>query len=73
MVKYQTKRIYLRSFTKDDANLIYQLDGDSEVMKYITLGIPRAFNEVNDIYLPKILKSYSEDYTFGIFAAYLNN
>ena len=73
MINYKTKRIHLRPFTKDDANLIYQLDGDSDVMKYITLGIPRTLNEVNDIYLPKILKSYSRDNAFGIFAAYLNN
>ena len=54
-------------------NLIYQLDGDSDVMRYITPGILRTFDEVNDVYLPKILKSYSEDNAFGIFAAHLIN
>ena len=54
-------------------NLIYQLDGYSDVMRYITPGILRTFYEVNDVYLPKILKSYSEDNAFGIFAAHLIN
>ena len=54
-------------------NLIYQLDGDSDVMKYITPGILRTFDKVNDVYLPKILKSYSEDNAFGIFADHLIN
>ena len=42
----KSKRIYLRRFTMDEADLLFQLDGDADVMKYITLGIPRTMNEV---------------------------
>ena len=69
----KTKRIYLRRFTKDEADLLFQLDGDADVMKYITLGIPRTLDEVIEKSMPRILKSYQDKTDFGIFAAYLIN
>ena len=42
----KTRRILLKKFSKDDINLIIDLDGDSDVMKYITLGKARSFNEI---------------------------
>ena len=69
----KTKRIYLRRFTMDEADLLFQLDGDSDVMEYITLGIPRTMDEVIEKSMPKILKSYQDKSDFGIFAAYLIN
>ena len=69
----KSKRIYLRRFTKDEADLLFQLDGDADVMKYINLGIPRTMNEVIEKSMPRILKSYQDKSEFGIFAAYLIN
>ena len=69
----KTKRIYLRRFTIDEADLLFQLDGDTDVMKYITLGIPRTMDEVIEKSMPRILKSYQDKSDFGIFAAYLIN
>ena len=57
----------------DEADLLFQLDGDADVMKYITLGIPRTMNGVIKESMPRILKSYQDKSDFGIFAAYLNN
>ena len=34
----KTERIELKKFSKNDINLLFELDGDSEVMKYLTLG-----------------------------------
>ena len=56
-----------------EADLLFQLDGDADVMKYITLGIPRTIDEVIEKSMPRILKSYQDKTDFGIFAAYLNN
>ena len=50
----KTKRIYLRKFTMDETDLLFQLDGDADVMKYITLGIPRTMNEVIEKSMPRI-------------------
>ena len=63
----KTKRIYLRKFTMDEADLLFQLDGDADVMKYITLGIPRTMDEVIEKSMPRILKSYQGKKDFGIF------
>ena len=57
----------------DEADLLFQLDGDADVMKYITLGIPRTMDEVIEKSMPRILKSYQDKTDFGIFAAYLIN
>ena len=57
----------------DEADLLFQLDGDPDVMKYITLGIPRTMNEVIKESMPRILNSYQDKSGFGIFAAYLIN
>ena len=73
MYMIKTKRIYLRRFTMDEADLLFQLDGDADVMKYITLGVPRTMDEVIEKSMPRILKSYQDKTDFGIFAAYLIN
>jgi ribosomal-protein-alanine N-acetyltransferase len=46
----ETKRLILRRFTKDDANHLYLLDNDPEVMRYINGGTPTPFEIIqNDI------------------------
>ena len=57
----------------DETDLLFQLDGDADVMKYITLGIPRTLDEVIEKSMPRIFKSYQDKTDFGIFAAYLIN
>ena len=57
----------------DEADLLFQLDGDEDVMKYINLCIPRTMDEVIEKSMPRILKSYQGKKDFGIFAAYLIN
>jgi RimJ/RimL family protein N-acetyltransferase len=68
----KTRRILLKKFSKNDINLIMDLDGDSDVMKYITLGKARSFDEIKKKSFPRILNSYSNGEHYGIFAAYLN-
>ena len=62
----KTERIYLRRFTDVETDLLFQLDGDADVMKYITLGIPRTMDEVIENSMPRILKSYLDKSDFGI-------
>ena len=69
----ETERIYLKKFREGDTDLLFQLDGDADVMKYITLGVTRTMEEVIDKSMPRILQSYKERSDFGIFAAYLND
>ena len=54
----KSKRIYLRRFAMDEADLLFQLNGDADVMKYITLGIPRIMNDLIEDSMPRILNFY---------------
>ena len=67
----KTERIELKKFSKNDINLLFELDGDSDVMKYITLGKSKTIDEVKKESMPRILKSYTNGINYGIFAAYL--
>ena len=69
---FKTKRINLKKFRKENTDLLFQLDGDSDVMEYITLGIPRAMEEIIEKSMTRILNSYQNHPEFGIFAAYLS-
>jgi len=67
----KTKRIYLRKFKSTELDLLFQLDSDPDVMKFITLGKPRNMKEIKDISMPRLLKSYSNGDEYGIFCAQL--
>ena len=56
----------------DETDLLFQLDGDADVMKYITLGIPRTMDEVieKSMLYCNLIKTKQ---IFGIFAAYTIN
>ena len=73
MINEHTDRMHLKRFNKNHGNLIYQLDSDPDVMKYITLGIPRTKIEAQQYLITRIMKSYKKGDAFGIFAAYLNS
>ena len=67
----KTERIELKKFSKNDINLLFELDGDSDVMKYLTLGTAKTIDEVKKGSMPRILKSYTNGINYGIFPAYL--
>ena len=69
----KTERIELKKFSKSDISLIYELDGDSDVMKYLSLSKPKTLDEVTKESMPRILKSYTNGDNYGIFAAYLKS
>ena len=55
MINEHTDRMHLKRFNKNHGNLIYQLDSDPDVMKYITLGVPRNEIEVMESILEEIM------------------
>ena len=42
-------------------------------MKYISLGIPSSYEEITKKTMPRIIESYKDNSSFGIFAAFLNH
>lgn len=64
-----TERLILRRFTEADANNLYELDNDSDVMRYINGGIPTPRNVIRSMLLSSFLRYDSQDPGYGFWAA----
>ena len=51
----ETERLLLRRFTPADVDNLYNLDSDSEVMRYTTGGATTPREEVEHEYLPAFM------------------
>ncbi len=67
----ETERIVLRRFQSADAQLLFELDSDPEVMRFITKGKPTPRGQIEEEILPRILSYYSRVPTQGVWAALL--
>lgn len=65
----ETDRLVLRRFTRDDPDLLVELDSDPEVMRYLTGGRTTARIRVETAILPAMLRDYTRHPGFGAFAA----
>jgi RimJ/RimL family protein N-acetyltransferase len=65
----ETDRLRLRQFTRDDADLLVELDSDPQVMHYITGGRTTTRQEIVEDYLPTFLAYYRRYDGFGFWAA----
>ena len=69
----ETERIYLRQFTADDVDLVYDLNSDPDVMKYLSGGKPSTREEVIET-IKKIMNLYTKySNRFGVWAAHLKS
>jgi RimJ/RimL family protein N-acetyltransferase len=55
----ETARLSLRRIRLDDAQRLFELDGDPEVMRYLSGGSPTPFDLIRDEILPRFI-SYSD-------------
>lgn len=65
----ETARLILRRFTEDDVDLIVELDGDPEVMRYLSGGPATPREEIEQDYLPHWLSYYDRYEALGFWAA----
>lgn len=68
---FETERLYLREFTVDDVHLIYKLNDDPEVIKYVhepPISQEIAENAIHNIILPHYKK-----YGYGRWAMHLRD
>jgi RimJ/RimL family protein N-acetyltransferase len=65
----ETTRLRLREFTIDDVDHIVELDGDREVMRYISFGAPTPRATIADKVLPSWIKYYERSDRIGFWAA----
>jgi len=65
----QTQRLTLRQFTEDDADNLYELNSDPEVMRYLTGGRPTSREVIRDEVIPFHLAVYERLDRLGTWAA----
>lgn len=65
----ETARLILRRFTADDVDLLTELNGDPEVMFWITGGVTSTREEIETEELPAFLSWYERGDAYGLWAA----
>ena len=65
----ETDRLVLRRFIESDVDNLLDLDGDPEVMRFITGGKPTPRDVIRNETLPRFLHSYERFEGFGVWAA----
>lgn len=65
----ETERLVLRRFTEDDVDNLVELDGDPDVMHFITGGRTTSRADIQDDFLPAFLRYYDRYPGYGFWAA----
>ncbi len=65
----ETERLILRRLTGADADQLFALDDDPQVMRYINGGLPASLEEIEREDLPHFLKQYETLPGWGFWAA----
>lgn len=68
-VHIETERMLLREFTMADVDLLFELDNDPEVMRFINGGIPVPRVEIAEDILPAFISYYQHGDRYGFWAA----
>lgn len=62
---FETERLIVRHYTKEDGDNFFFLNGDEEIMRYIR---PAKSREESDLFLTEIIQKYKEDLSAGRWA-----
>lgn len=65
----ETERLVLRPFTQSDADNLFELDSDPDVMRFINGGTPTPREVIEERILPRFLGFYRRYEQFGYWAA----
>src|SRR5690242_4171944 len=65
----ETERLLLRRFTEADVDNLVALDGDPDVMRFLTGGKPTPREVIQNHILPTLLAYYARDDGYGVWAA----
>ncbi len=65
----ETERLVLRRFTEADVDNLVELDGDPEVMRFLTGGKSTPRDEIENDFLPAFLDYYERFEGYGFWAA----
>jgi hypothetical protein len=67
----ETERMYFRRFRVEDAQLLFELDSDPEVMRFISKGQPTPLARIQNEFIPRFLDYYKQTPPRGFWAAHL--
>lgn len=67
MILFESQHLYVRPYTKEDADIFFQLNGDAEIMQYIREPKTR---EQSDAFLLENLQFYHSNPGLGRFALF---
>ncbi len=67
----ETERMYFRQFRVEDARLLFELDSDPEVMRFISRGQPTPLARIQNEIIPRCLDQYRQSPPRGFWAALL--
>jgi RimJ/RimL family protein N-acetyltransferase len=73
LVVLETARLSLRQFEAGDPGLLFDLDSDPEVMRFISNGIGTPLSQIEQEILPRILSYYLRSPPQGCWAAHLRD
>jgi len=69
VVYLETRRLTLRRLIQQDAEHLFQLDSDPDVMRYLPGGPVQSMDEITQQVLPRYLGYYERYEHYGFFAA----
>lgn len=67
----ETERMYFRRFRVEDAEVLFELDTDPEVMRFISQGRPTPLQRIRNEFIPRFLDYYQQTPPRGFWAAHL--
>jgi RimJ/RimL family protein N-acetyltransferase len=70
-VVIETRRLYFRRFREEDAPLLFELDSDPEVMRFISKAPPESIEKIRRRITERILPVYQQSPPRGIWMAHL--
>lgn len=65
----ETERLRLRRLVPGDADWVWELDQDAEVMRFISFGVCTPRDEFEEVILPRMLSNHAAGPQYGFFAA----
>ncbi len=71
VILLETERMYFRQFRAEDAQVLFELDGDPEVMRFISKGQPTPLSKIQNEFIPRFLEYYRQSPSQGFWAAHL--
>jgi len=66
----QSERLNFAMMTEDDGGLMLDLDSDPEVMRYITDGKTSTEQDIQEIYIPRMLSYTNVDKGWGLWETF---